>query len=93
MFPEFCCICGSPLVVTSFDKDGAVFAVGLGCTDLHYAKVFGNGVMSEIVNGEWFSCPVGSPISHQVEWQRIINQAVFRACRKHKAGQFRLARL
>jgi hypothetical protein len=81
---ELCCICHEVLIPTSFDKHGLIIAVGIGCPDQHYAKVFGNGVMSEIVDGMWFSCHVTAPMKTKVGWQHLINRAVFKACRKYR---------
>ncbi len=91
MLPEYCPVCSAQLVPTTFDKEGAIFAVGLGCQDLHYSKVVGSGVASEVVDGEWFSCHMAAPMVEKVEWQKIINRAVFKACRKYQKGQPKLA--
>lgn len=88
---EWCPVCHTALIPTSFDQDGRIIAVGLGCPEYHYSKVVGNGVKSEVVDGEWFSIPSNAPMKINAEWQRIINSAVFKACRKYQKGQPKLA--
>jgi hypothetical protein len=87
---EFCPICGSVLIPTSFDRRGEIIAAGIGCPDKHYAKVTGGGVLTEMVDGEWFSCHFTASLKVKQGWQFLINKAVFKACRKYRAGINRL---
>lgn len=88
---EFCCVCHEPLIPTTFDQAGKIVAAGLGCPDGHYFKVAGDGILSEGVDGEWFSCHINSPMKEKTVWQELINRAVFKACRRFQKGQPKLA--